>query len=146
MMRKTLAPRIGYSEASPAYEWNLLDALMKPVCFDVSEYIADEIRNIATNPLISCGFTPYIQYMIEVVTCEKFCKDIAHELLCPIVTNDTRPHASSSTPAVAPSCSTRSGGASSASSTNTGFLKMFRGIFTMCRCIDQRMDVMEQCL
>jgi hypothetical protein len=32
MMMKTLAPRIGYSEAIPAYEQNLLDALMKPVC------------------------------------------------------------------------------------------------------------------
>jgi hypothetical protein len=35
MMRKTLALRVGYSEAIPAYERNLLDALMKPVCFDV---------------------------------------------------------------------------------------------------------------
>jgi hypothetical protein len=43
MMRKTLAPRIGYSEAIPAYERNLLDALMKLVCFDVFEYIVDEI-------------------------------------------------------------------------------------------------------
>jgi hypothetical protein len=39
MMRKTLALRIGYSEAIPAYERNLLEALMKPVCFDVFEYI-----------------------------------------------------------------------------------------------------------
>jgi hypothetical protein len=43
MMRKTLAPRIGYSEAIPAYERNLLDALMRLVCFDVFEYIVDEI-------------------------------------------------------------------------------------------------------
>jgi hypothetical protein len=43
IMRKTLAPRIGYSEAIPAYERNLLDALMKPVHFDVFEYIVDEI-------------------------------------------------------------------------------------------------------
>jgi hypothetical protein len=43
MMRRTLAPRIGYSEAIPAYERNLLDALMKPVRFDVFEYIVDEI-------------------------------------------------------------------------------------------------------
>jgi hypothetical protein len=35
MMRKTLALRIGYFEAIPAYEWNLLDALMKPVHFDI---------------------------------------------------------------------------------------------------------------
>jgi hypothetical protein len=72
MMRKTLALRVGYSEAIPAYEQNLLDALMKPVCFDVFEYIVDEIWNIATNPLRSCGFAPYIQHMIEVVAHEKF--------------------------------------------------------------------------
>jgi hypothetical protein len=64
MMRRTLAPRIGYSEAIPASERNLLDALMKPVCFDVFEYIVDEIWNIATNPLRSYGFAPYIQFMI----------------------------------------------------------------------------------
>jgi hypothetical protein len=66
-MRKTVAPRIGYSEAIPAYERNLLDALMKLVRFDVFEYIMDEIWNIATNPLKSCGFAPYIQFMIESV-------------------------------------------------------------------------------
>ena len=60
MMRKTLSPRIGYSEAIPAYERNLLDALMKPVHSDVFEYIVDKIWNIATNPLRSCGFAPYI--------------------------------------------------------------------------------------
>jgi hypothetical protein len=43
MMRRTLAPRIGYSEAISAYERSLLDALMKPVRFDVFEYIMDEI-------------------------------------------------------------------------------------------------------
>jgi hypothetical protein len=68
MMRKTLSPRIGYSEAIPAYERNLLDALMELVCFDIFEYIVDEIWNIATNPLRSCGFAPNIQYMIEMVT------------------------------------------------------------------------------
>jgi hypothetical protein len=67
MMRKTMAPRIGYSEAIPGYERNLLDAPMKPVRLDVFEYIVDEIWNIATNPLRSCGFAPYIQYMIETV-------------------------------------------------------------------------------
>jgi hypothetical protein len=34
-MRKTLALRIGYSEAIPTYERNLLDALMKSVLFDI---------------------------------------------------------------------------------------------------------------
>jgi hypothetical protein len=67
MRRRTLTPRIGYSEAVLAYETNLLDALMKPVRFDVFEYIVDEIWNIATNPLRLCGFAPYIQFMIESV-------------------------------------------------------------------------------
>jgi hypothetical protein len=67
MRRRTLAPRIDYSEAIPAYEMNLLDALMKSVLFDVFEYIVDEIWNIATNPLRSCDFAPYIQFMIESV-------------------------------------------------------------------------------
>jgi hypothetical protein len=83
MMRKTLALRIGYSEALLAYEQNLLDALMKPVSFDVFEYIVDEIWNIATNPLRSCGLAPYIQYMGEVVTREKFYKDVAHQPIHP---------------------------------------------------------------
>jgi hypothetical protein len=43
MTRKTLAPRIGYSDVIPAYERNLLDALMKLVHFDIFEYIVDEL-------------------------------------------------------------------------------------------------------
>jgi hypothetical protein len=68
IMRKTLAPRIGYSEVIPAYERNLLEALMKPMRFDTFKYIVHEIWNIATNHLRSCGFVSYIQYMIEMVT------------------------------------------------------------------------------
>jgi hypothetical protein len=143
MMRKTLALRIGYSEAIPAYERNLLDALMKPVRFDVFEYIMDEIWNIATNPLRSCGFAPYILYMIGVVTKEKFYKDSRHDPLRLTVPKDSRTsHASASTSA-APR-TTHSGGASSASNTNISFLKMFRGIFTMCQRTDQCFDVMEK--
>jgi hypothetical protein len=143
MMKKTLAPRIDYSYVIPAYERNLLDALMKLVHFDVFEYIVDEIWNIATNPLRSCGFAPYIQYIIEVVTKEKFYKDSRHDPLRPAVPKDQRTsHASAST-SVAPR-TTHSGGASSAFSTNNGFLKMFRGIFAMCRHTDQCLDVMEQ--
>jgi hypothetical protein len=124
-----------------------LDALIKPVHFDVFEYIVDEIWNIATNPIRSCGFAPYIQYMIEVVTKEKFCKDVAHEPLRPALPKDPRaPHAGSSTPAAAPSHSTRSGGASSAPSLNSDILKMLWGILGTCWRTDQLIDVMEQCL
>jgi hypothetical protein len=146
MMRRTLAPRIGYSEAIPTYERNLLDALMKSVCFDVFEYIMDEIWNIATNPLRSCGFAPYIQFLIESVAQEKFYKDVHHDPLRPAVPRDPRAsHAGFSTaPATAPSGTTRSGGAPSAPATNSDILKMLRGIFATCRRTDQHLDVMNQ--
>jgi hypothetical protein len=72
--------------------------------------------------------------MIEMVTKEKFYKDSRQDSLCPAVPKDLRAsHAGSSTALVAAPRTTCSGGASSASSTNSSFLKMFRGIFAMCR-------------
>jgi hypothetical protein len=142
MMRKTLAPRIGYSEAIPAYERNLLDALMKPVRFDVFEYIVDEIWNIATNPVRSYGFAPYIQFMIESVAQEKFYKDVRHDSLHPAVPKD--PRASRSGSSAAPSHTTRSGAAPSSPATNSGILKMLWGIFATCRRTDQCLDVMDR--
>jgi predicted lipid-binding transport protein (Tim44 family) len=138
MMRRTLAPRISYSEAIPAYERNLLDALMKLVCFDVFEYIVDEIWNIATNHLRSCGFAPYIQFMIESVTQEKFYKDVHHDSLHPTVSKDPRASCagSSAAPAATPSHTTCSGGAPTAPATNSSILKMLWGIFATCRCTD----------
>jgi hypothetical protein len=83
--------------------------------------------------------------MIEVVTHEKFPKDVKHASLHPSVPKDLWTHrSSSSAPAMAPARTTHKGGASSSSSQSSGMLKMFRGIFTMCRHTDQRMDVMEQ--
>jgi hypothetical protein len=118
---------------------------MKHERFDVFHYIVDEIWNIATNPQRSYEFAPYIQCTIEVVAHEKFYKDVAHEPLHPVVPKDPRTHRSSSPPpVVAPTHTTHSGGASSSSSTNTGILKMIRGIFAMCRRTNQLMDVMEQ--
>jgi hypothetical protein len=145
MMRRTLALRISYLEVIPAYERNLLDALMKPVRFDIFKYILNEIWNIATNPLISCGFTPYIQFMIESVAQEKFYKDVCHDSFHPAVPKDPRASraGSSATHAAAP-CTTRSGGASSAPAPNSSILKMLRCIFATCQCTDQHLDVMDQ--
>jgi hypothetical protein len=116
------------------------------VHFDVFEYIGDEIWNIATNPLRSCGFAPYIQFMIEFVAQEKFYKDVRHDLLRPAVPRDLRAsHAGfSSAPAAAPSRTTHSGGAPCALATNSGILKMLHGIFAICRRSDQHLDVMDQ--
>jgi hypothetical protein len=148
MMRRILAPRIDYSEAIPSYERNLMDALMKLVRFDVFEYIVDEIWNIATNPLGSCGFAPYIQFMIESVAQEKFYKDVRHDSLHPAVPKDPKAsHAGSSAAlAAAPSHTTRSGGAPSTPATYSSIMKMLQGIFATCRCTNQHLDVMDQCL
>jgi hypothetical protein len=141
MMWKTLAPRIGYSEAIPAYERNFLDALMKPVRFDVFEYIVDEIWNIATNPLRSYGFALYIQFMIKSVAQEKFYKDVRHDSLRPAVPKDLRTSraGSSSSTTAAPSRTTRSGGSLSAPVPSSSILKILWGIFATCRCTDQRL-------
>jgi hypothetical protein len=148
MMGRTLAPMIGYSEVISAYERNLLDALMKPMHFDVFEYIVDEIWNIVTNPLRSCGFAPYSQFMIESVSQERFYKDVCHDSLRPTVPKDPRISRAGSfaapAPATAPSCTIRSGGAPSAPATNSDILKMLWGIFVTCWCTDQRLDVMDQ--
>jgi hypothetical protein len=146
MMRKTLTPRIGYSEAIPTYERNLLDALMKLVCFDVFEYIVDEIWNISTNPLRSCGFAPHIQFIIESVVQEKFYRDVCHDSLCPAVPKDPRASCASSSSAAAPSRTTHGGGAPSTPAPNSSIFKMLQGIFATCRCTDHRLDVMDQCL
>jgi hypothetical protein len=142
MMRKTLTLRNGYSEAIPAYERNLLDALMKPVRFGIFEYIVDEIWNITTNPLRSCGFAPYIQFMIESMAQEKIYKDVHHDSLCPAVPMDPRTSRASSS--AAPSRTTCSGGAPSAPAPNFSILKMLGGIFATCWCIDQCLNVMDQ--
>jgi hypothetical protein len=61
--------------------------------------------------------------MIEVVTKEKFYKDSKHEPLHSEVPKDLRTHRVSSLAPVAPR-TTHNGGASSASNTNNGILKM----------------------
>jgi hypothetical protein len=112
MRRRTLASRIGDLDAILTYEQNLLDALMKHERFDEFDYIMDEIWNIAINPLRSCGFAPYIMCMMKVVAHERFYKDVEHEPLCPTVPKDPRSHHTSSTPpTVAPTRTTRCGGA-----------------------------------
>jgi hypothetical protein len=81
--------------------------------------------------------------MIEIVAHEKFYNDVAHEPLYPTVPKDPRTPRTSPPPAVAPTRTTHSGGATSPSS-NSGFLKMFQGIFVMCHRTDQHLDVIEQ--
>jgi hypothetical protein len=73
---------------------------------------------------------------------------VHHDSLHPAVPKDPRDSraGSSATPAAAPSRTTHSGGAPFAPATNSGILNILWGIFTTCRCTDQRLDVMDQCL
>jgi hypothetical protein len=74
---------------------------------------------------------------------------VCYDSLHPAVPKDPRAHHASSSivvVAAAPSCTTRSGGASSTRSANSNILKMLRGIFATCRHMDQRLDMMDQCL
>jgi hypothetical protein len=80
--------------------------------------------------------------MIKMVTKEKFYKDSRHDPLHLVVPKDLMTSHASASASAAPR-TTHSNGASSTSSTNNGFLKMFRGIFTMYRYTDQHLDVME---
>jgi hypothetical protein len=143
MRRRMLALRIGDSDAVLAYERNLLDAIMKNEHFDAFDYIIDEIWNIAINPLKSCGLAPYIMCMIEVVAHERFYKDATHEPLRPAVLKGPARCHIYPPPDVASTLTARHGDASSSTSSNSDFLKMFRGIFAMCHCTDQCIDVME---
>jgi hypothetical protein len=70
-------------------------------------------------------------------------KDSRHDPLRPTVPKDSRTSHTSALASAAPR-TTHNGGVSSAFSTNNNFMKMFRGIFAMCRRMDQRLDVMEQ--
>jgi hypothetical protein len=124
LMRRTLALRIGDSDAIPAYERNLLDAIMKNEHFDAFDCVIDEIWNIAINPQRSCGFSPYIMCMIEVVAHERFYKDLTHEPLRPAIPKPPAHRHISPPPDVAPTRTIHRGGASSSSSSNSGFLKM----------------------
>jgi hypothetical protein len=77
---------------------------------------------------------------------EKFYKDVRHDSLHPAVPKDPRASRAGSSVAPTPSRTTQSGGAPSAPATNFGILKMLWGIFATCRCTDQCLDVMDQCL
>jgi hypothetical protein len=81
--------------------------------------------------------------MIEVLAHERFYKDAAHEPLRPVVSKGPA-HRHISPQDVAPTHTAHSGRASNSSSSNSNFLKMFQGIFSMCRRTDQHIDVMDR--
>jgi len=82
LFRKTLAPKEGDAASIMSTTRNLLarmDSSARP--FNVFDFIWEEIRFTSLNPSRSCGYAPYLMYMIEKVTKKNFVKEVKHEPL-----------------------------------------------------------------
>lgn len=80
IFRKTLAPKDGDSATISGYSRNILRRMReddRP--FDVFDFIWNEIFITSLDPKRSCGYGPYIMYMIEKVTNKVFVKERSHE-------------------------------------------------------------------
>jgi hypothetical protein len=68
LFRRTVTPREGDVTKIPTYNKNIL-ATMAPNAngfeFSIFDFIWEEINAISENPLKSCGYAPYLMYMIE---------------------------------------------------------------------------------
>jgi hypothetical protein len=79
-----MTPREGDSSNIPLYNWNLLVAVAPhphEFEFSVFDFIWEEIKAISESPLKSCGYAPYIMYMIERVMGQTFGYDKEHHPL-----------------------------------------------------------------
>jgi hypothetical protein len=91
LFRRTMTPREGGSLNIPSYNQNLLLAMApRPQEFEFSvfDFIWGEIKAISEMALKSCGYAPYIMYMIERVTGQTFGYDKQHHPLW--IKNDLR--------------------------------------------------------
>jgi hypothetical protein len=91
LFKRTVTPREGDGTKIPAYNENIL-AAMAPNAngfeFSIFDFIWEEINAISENPLKSCGYAPYLMYMIErVTTWTFFCEKEHHSLQ---IKNDLR--------------------------------------------------------
>jgi hypothetical protein len=91
LFQRTMTPREGDSSNIPSYNQNIL-VTMAPYPhgfeFFVFDFIWGEIKAISESPLKSCGYAPYIMYMIERVTGRTFWYDKEHHPLR--INNDPR--------------------------------------------------------
>jgi hypothetical protein len=91
LFRRTVTPREGDVTKIPTYNKNIL-ATMAPNAnefeFSIFDFIWEEINAISENPLKSCGYAPYLMYMIERVIAQIFfCEKEHHPLQ---IKNDLR--------------------------------------------------------
>jgi hypothetical protein len=89
--RRTVTPREGDGTKILAYNKNSL-AAMAPNAngfeFSIFDFIWEEIKAISENPLKSCGYAPYLIYMIEKETTRTFFCEKEHHPMW--IKNDLR--------------------------------------------------------
>jgi hypothetical protein len=79
LFRKTICPRDGDPTNISQFAKNLLANMMDSTPpFSVMDFIREEIKGISMNPQKTCGFAPYLMFMIEDVTNRGFPKDGFH--------------------------------------------------------------------
>ena len=83
MLRKTLHPSGGDANRVNNYSRNLLKWVGESQKFNVFDFIYHDIYNISYTPIRSCGYSPYIMFMIEHVSGKRFAKDVPHKKLQP---------------------------------------------------------------
>jgi hypothetical protein len=86
MFRKTICPRDGHPTSMSPFTKNLLANMRDGAPpFSVMDFVWEEIKGIALNPQKTCGFAPYLMFIIEDVTNRSFPKDGFHMPSGPIL-------------------------------------------------------------
>ena len=69
LFRKTLTPRDGNTSYITLFAKNLLARMRDgATAFSVADFVWEEIKLTSMDPQKSCGFAPYVMFMIEEVT------------------------------------------------------------------------------
>jgi hypothetical protein len=84
LFRKTICPRDGDPMNISQFAKNLLANMRDGAPpFSVMDFVWEEIKGTSMNPQKTCGFAPYIMFMIEDVTNRTFQKDGFHMRIRP---------------------------------------------------------------
>jgi hypothetical protein len=79
LFRKTICPRDGNPTNISQFAKNLLANMRDGVpSLSVMDFVWEEIKGISMNPQKTCGFAPYLMFIIEDVTGRNFLKEGKH--------------------------------------------------------------------
>jgi hypothetical protein len=79
LFRKTICPRDRDPTNISQFDKNVLDNMRDGAPpLSVMDFVWEEIKGISLNPQKTCGFTPYLMFIIEDVTSRSFPKEGKH--------------------------------------------------------------------